>query len=59
MAKKSKHYKRDGSVFSGKTHKMSNGELHTGATHTASSTRVYHYGELKKTAQKKARKSWR
>ena len=54
MAKK---YFRDGKPYNGKFHKMPNGEFHTGASHTASSKRVYHYGGLSKTAQAKARKS--
>jgi len=54
MAKK---YFRDGKPYTGKFHKMPNGEMHTGASHTASSKRVYHYGGLSKTAQAKARKS--
>jgi|TARA_R100000482_G_C5094295_1_gene132401 hypothetical protein len=54
MAKK---YFRDGKPYTGKFHKMPNGEIHTGASHTASSKRVYHYGGLSKTAQAKARKS--
>ena len=59
MAKSTKHYKKDGSVFSGKVHRMANGHIHTGAKHTSSSSRVYHYGDLSKVAQKKARGSWR
>lgn len=50
------HYFRDGSKHKGGTHKMSDGKLHSGARHTASSKPLYHFGELSKTAQKKARK---
>ena len=53
------HYKKDGSVFKGKTHKMPNGQVHSGAKHSASSARVFHYSDLSKAAQKKARGSWR
>tara|TARA_R110000765_G_scaffold5492_5_gene17248 strand:- start:504 stop:677 length:174 start_codon:yes stop_codon:yes gene_type:complete len=51
------HYKKDGSVFRGKnTHKMPNGEVHTGKTHVKSSVRLYHLKELSKTIQKKISK---
>jgi hypothetical protein len=56
MAKGMAHYFRDGSKHKGGTHKMSDGKLHSGARHTASSKPLYHFGELSKTAQKKARK---
>lgn len=59
MAPRVKHYKRDGSVFRGKTHRMPNGQIHSGATHNSSSVRVYHFGDLSKRAKVKARKSWR
>jgi len=32
---------------------MPNGEVHSGATHTASSKKLYHYEELSKTAKEK------
>ena len=54
-----KHYLKTGKEFKGKYHKMPNGQLHTGATHNKSSKRLFHYGELSKTAQAKARKSWK
>ena len=54
-----KHYLKTGKEFKGKYHKMPNGQLHSGATHTKSSKRLFHYGELSKTAQAKARKSWK
>ena len=57
MAKTTKHYFRDGKPYTGKFHKMPNGDIHTGASHTASSKRIYHYGGLSKTGQAKARKS--
>ena len=50
-----KHYLKDGRVFKGGVHKMSNGHIHSGKTHTKSSKRVFHYGELSKKAQMKAR----
>ena len=57
MASNAKHYFRDGRVHTGKSHKMANGHLHSGARHTASSQRLFHYGELSKKAQEVARKS--
>ena len=46
-----KHYKKDGTIHTAGTHKMPNGELHSGAKHTKSSVRRYHYGALSKTAK--------
>tara|TARA_B100000676_G_scaffold234787_1_gene234388 strand:+ start:156 stop:338 length:183 start_codon:yes stop_codon:yes gene_type:complete len=54
MAKGVKHYLKDGTVWKGNTHKMPNGHVHTNKTHTKTSQRVYHYGDLNKTAKKKA-----
>ena len=54
-----KHYKKDGSGFTGNTHKMPNGDLHSGKTHGKTSVKLFHYGELSKRAQEKARKSRR
>ena len=54
-----KHYLKTGKEFKGKYHKMPNGQLHSGAIHNKSSKRLFHYGELSKTAQAKARKSWK
>ena len=54
-----KHYKKDGSEHKGGSHKMADGTLHSGKTHTTSSVKLFHYGELSKKAQDKARKSWR
>jgi|TARA_R100000458_G_scaffold59548_3_gene70453 hypothetical protein len=59
MAKQTKHYKKNGQVHRGSVHRMPNGHLHSGKTHTKSSKRVFHYGELNKTAQATARKSWK
>ena len=53
------HYKKDGSLHKGGFHKMPNGELHSGAKHTSSSVKLFHYGELNKKAQNKARSNWR
>ena len=54
-----KHYLKTGKEFKGKYHKMPNGQLHSGATHNKSSKRLFHYGELSKNSQVKARKSWK
>ena len=50
-----KHYTKDGKVYRGGTHKMPNGHLHSNKTHTKTSVRLYHFKELSKTAQKKAK----
>jgi hypothetical protein len=44
--------------WKGNTHKMPNGELHSNKTHTKNSQKLFHYGELTKTAQKKAKTQW-
>ncbi len=54
-----KHYKKDGTVHRGGKHKMPNGQLHSGKTHTKSSVRLFHYGDLNEKAKLKARKSWK
>tara|TARA_R100001129_G_scaffold186229_2_gene177069 strand:- start:5069 stop:5287 length:219 start_codon:yes stop_codon:yes gene_type:complete len=53
-----KHYRKDGREHKGEYHKMPNGQLHSGKTHNKSSVRLYHYGDLSKKSQNKARKSW-
>ena len=55
MGKGMKHYFRDGTELKGGTHKMPNGELHTNKSHTKTSQRLFHFKELSKTAQKKAK----
>ena len=57
MAKGVNHYMKDGSVHRGGYHKMPNGEIHRGAKHSSSSKRLFHFSELSKTAQTKARQS--
>lgn len=54
-----KHYFKDGTEHKGGTHKMPNGELHSNKTHTKTSKRLFHFGELSTTAQKKAKSKWR
>jgi len=56
MAKGIKHYFRDGTEHKGAMHKMANGQLHTGKTHTKNSKRLFHFTDLSMIAKKKARK---
>ncbi len=53
------HYKKDGTVHKGGMHKMRDGTPHTGKSHTSKSVKLFHYGELTKKSQMKARKSWK
>ena len=39
-------------------HKMPNGDLHTNKSHTKTSQKLYHYGELSKKSKENARKNW-
>ena len=55
MAKGMRHYKRDGTLFEGNTHKMPNGDLHSGKTHGKTSVKLYHFKHLSDRAKKKAR----
>ena len=50
-----KHYKRDVTVHKCSMHKMPNGTLHSNKSHTKTSVKLFHFGELSKTAKKKAR----
>jgi hypothetical protein len=57
MHKNQARYFKNGTRYDGSTHKMPNGDLHTGAKHTKNSEKVYHYSELPSAAAKtKARK---
>ena len=51
-----KHYKRDGTEYTGSTHKMPNGTLHTNKLHTGTSVRLYHFKDLSSKAKLKAKK---
>tara|TARA_R110000787_G_scaffold66932_1_gene150111 strand:- start:635 stop:799 length:165 start_codon:yes stop_codon:yes gene_type:complete len=42
-----KHYKKDGSIHKGDSHKMSNDVLHTGKKHTKKSEKLFHENEYK------------
>ena len=50
-----KHYKRDGTLYTGNTHKMPNGDLHTNKSQTKTSLKFFHLKELSKKAQLKAK----
>ena len=50
-----KHYKIDGTVHTGSSHKMANGTLHSGKNHTASSKKLFHFKDLSKKAKVKAK----
>ena len=53
------HYLKDGTKHKGGMHKMPDGTPHTGKFHTSKSVKLFHYGELSKKSQMKARKSWK
>jgi hypothetical protein len=53
------HYKKDGTLHIGGTHKMSDGSLHSGTKHSSKSVKLFHFGELNKKAQQKAKTYWR
>lgn len=55
MGKGVKHYLKSGKEFTGAYHKMPNGKLHTGKTHTTSSKPLVHFKDLSATAKKKAK----
>jgi len=50
------HFKKDGTIFKGATHKMPNGQLHSNKTHTKTSVRLFHINELPKKSLMKAYK---
>ena len=56
MRKGVAHFFRDGTRQKGGRHKMPDGSLHSGARHTASSKKLFHFGQLSDAAKKKARK---
>ncbi len=49
--KNMKHYKKDGTLFTGNSHKMKDGTLHTNKNHSSTSVRLYHKKELSKAVQ--------
>ena len=50
------HFKKDGTIYKGVTHKDAKGKLISGKTHTKSSVYVYHINELPKKSLMKAYK---
>ena len=54
MAKGVKHYKRDGTEYTGGSHKMPDGSVHSGKTHGKTSVPLFHFEDLSKTAKEKA-----
>ena len=55
MAKGVPHYFRDGTKHTGGMQKMPNGDIHSGARHTKSSKKLFHFADLSATAKKKAK----
>ena len=55
------HYYKDGKPLGaggmGQYHKMKDGTLHSGKTHTKSSKTLFHFNELSKTSKLKAKKN--
>jgi hypothetical protein len=49
------HFKKDGTLFRGTSHKMPDGTVHTGKTHTKGSVKLFHLKDLSATAKKKAK----
>ena len=52
------HYKKDGTLHKGGMHKMGDGSLHSGKSHTKTSQKLFHYGELNNKSKKKAKTYW-
>ena len=50
-----KHYKKDGTLFTGNSHKMPDGSLHSGKNHSKGSVKLFHLKDLAATAKKKAK----
>ena len=55
MGAKTKHYFKTGKEFKGNVHKMPNGQIHTGKTHSKTSKQVVHFKDLSARAKKVAR----
>ncbi len=54
MAKGMLHFSKTGVPFKGDVHKMPDGSIHTGKTHTKTSKKVVHFKDLSSTAKNKA-----
>jgi len=51
------HYLKDGTLYKGESHKMPNGEVHTGKEHNEDSEKLFHFDDLSDEAKRKAKKS--
>ena len=49
------HYTKAGKEWKGNTHKMPNGSLHSGKTHSSGSKVVVHFKDLSASSKKKAK----
>jgi len=57
MRKGTPHFKKDGTLYKGKAHRMdSKSRWMTGKTHTKSSVYLYKFSELSNTVKKKVKK---
>ena len=50
-----KHYKKNGQLHTGGTHKMPDGSLHSGKNHTKTSVKLVHFKDLSAKAKKVAK----
>ena len=55
MGAKTKHYFKTGKEYKGAVHKMPNGSIHTGKTHSKTSKPVVHSKDLSARAKKVAK----
>mgnify|MGYP001181533883 FL=1 len=55
MGAKTKHYFKTGKEYKGNVHKMPNGQIHTGKTHSKNSKQVVHFKDLSDRAKKVAK----
>jgi len=53
--KEIRHYKKDGTLYKGTTHKMPKGILHTGKMHGKSSKKLFTFGGLSVKSKVKAK----
>ena len=51
MGRNVKHYTKRGRLHTGGTHKMPNGDIHSGKKHTKNSEKLFHLKDLTKTVQ--------
>ena len=51
-----KHYKKDGTLFTGNTHKMPDGSLHSGKNHSKTSVKLLQHSAQPKKIAKKTKK---